>query len=159
MAEIIKGLKALTTTLEEILRGSDRVAQLQGEQRRITDQIDGEVADIRAKCREVKRFLEGESAENGPQEKAIGELINTAKLPKSEPRQMYERVKALIEATADPEGIAFPDIVASYQKIKWRDWNDEELPKKIRDAIKNLRKQLKERLSHTGERGGKYMIT
>lgn len=159
MAEIIKGLKTLTTTLEEILRGGERVAQLQTEQRRITDQIDGEIADIRAKCKEVKRFLEGESAENGPLEKTIGELVNHSKLPKSEPRQMYERVKALIEAAADPQGISFPDIVAAYQKIKWRDWNDEELPKKIRDAIKNLRKQLNERLTHTGERGGKYMIT
>jgi len=159
MSEIITGLRNLTTTLAEILDGNDRVASLQTEQRRLSEQIDGELAQIRQKCKGIQHFLDGESPDSTPQEKSMGELLHTRKLPANEPRQMYERIKAILEASIDPEGINFPDIETAYQKLKWRDWDDEALPQKIRDAIKNLRKQLGTKLSHSGERRGKYKIT
>jgi 4-alpha-glucanotransferase len=61
-------------------------------------------------------------------------------------------------AVADPEGINFPGIISTYQSLRWRDWDNEHLDTKLRDAIKNLRKIEGDNLTHTGEKRGKYKI-
>ena len=154
----IKGIRMLPEALAEIVAGTERLATLKSEHQRLSDQIDGEITQLQEISQRVKQFLDGEPTVPQPASNTGRSLIIAGKLPKDQPRQAYERVKAIIIAAADPEGINFSGITSAYQSLRWRDWDNEHLDTKLRDAIKNLRKLEKDNLTHTGEKRGKYKI-
>lgn len=159
MSEFIASLKNLTSTLEELVAKSERIAALQIEQRRINGLLETEIAEMRSQSNAIVRVLGGEPKADGPQDKALKELLNPASLPATEPAQMYERINALVTAASPTGGLAFDELMAAYVKLRWKGSESEELPQKLRDGIKTLRKHIKTKLSHSGGRGGKYMIT
>lgn len=159
MNDFINGLKNLTSTLEEMVAKCERIAALQVEQRRINGLLETEIAEMRSQSKAVIRALEGETTADGPQDKNLKELLDPGSLPVKEPRQTYERIHALITAATPTGGLTFDELVAAYAKLRWKDFESEDLPQKLRDGIKTLRKHIKTKLSHSGGRGGKYMIT
>ena len=154
----IKGIRALPEALAQLVASTERLASLRTEHQKLSDQIDGETTQIQEISQRVKEFLDGEPSAPQPTSSSGHSLLVANKIPKEQPRQAYERVKAIIIASADPEGINFPGITSAYQSLRWRDWDNEHLDTKLRDAIKNLRKLEKDNLTHTGEKRGKYKI-
>lgn len=148
----------LPEALARIVASTERLAQLRTEHQRLSDQIDGEITQLQEISERVKEFLDGEPTAPRPIPTSGRNLIIANKIPKDEPRQAYERVKAIIAASADPDGINFPNIISVYQSLRWQAWDDKRLTTKLRDAIKNLRKIEKNNLTHTGEKRGKYKI-
>lgn len=85
--------------------------------------------------------------------------LNPALLPSLPPKKLYEKAIALIEASADPNGLTFREIKEAWCALKWKGHDNPKLDSSIRDALKTARKsESNKTIQHGGSRNGKFRI-
>jgi hypothetical protein len=83
--------------------------------------------------------------------------LDAQKLPAIPPKQNYQKIVAILEASANPEGITVEEIVRTWRDLGWRHAQSPNLLGIARDAIKTAQR-VRLDVAHTGGRNGRYRI-